>query len=239
MLKCSAPDPSYADFPAYAERFSAIIAQLRAVLWRFMPGAGVENLLSMRISNRVGRAVREFQALLARVASGRLRAPPVFGGKPRVRPPAPPLHPIEVLSRSLVMPRGFAWLVRRVPGVGVCGNYLRILLTEPAMAPVLAHPSAGRILRPLLRMLGAAPIPELRGSYRARCGLPPLARKPRVRESRAAVRARVEAAKPPPPVDRGPPPERGAALDNYGPRPGGMRSILPCARYPRGGWEWW
>jgi len=65
-------------------------------------------------------------------------------------PPRPP-------TKRKCLPRRFAWLVRLVPEAASCGTQLQHLLSDPAMAALLAaSPQARRILRPLCRMLGVA-----------------------------------------------------------------------------------
>ncbi len=83
------------------------------------------------------------------------------------------------------LPRGFAWLAHLVPGAGGCGEMIvDMILNHPEMRALLrAAPQAGRILRPLLHMTGADPMPEI-------VRLP----KPRRRVSRAArAKARAKA----------------------------------------------
>jgi len=59
----------------------------------------------------------------------------------------------------LRLPRGQAWLIRLLPGEAASyGCQLQALLADPQMAALLAAaPEAGRILRPLCRLLAITP----------------------------------------------------------------------------------
>ena len=98
------------------------------------------------------RLAARFEALASRVRAG--------GGAvatPRTRP-------ASVASPRLPprLPRGFAWLIRLAPDAAQLGGQVRHLLADPELASLLvAAPQAGRILRPLCRMLGILPGPDL------------------------------------------------------------------------------
>jgi hypothetical protein len=100
--------------------------------------------------SRLNRTVLRFAALAARAAAGRLAAPRQRPARPApVSPPPPRPRPPAV---------GFAWLVRLVPGTAAYGSQLQYLVATPEMTALLAAaPQAGRILRPLCRMLGVPP----------------------------------------------------------------------------------
>ena len=60
------------------------------------------------------------------------------------------------------LPQGFAWLRLFGPEMGALGSQLRHLLAEPEMTALLEEaPQAGRLLRPLCRMLGIGPGPDV------------------------------------------------------------------------------
>ncbi|MBV8095775.1 MAG: hypothetical protein JOY71_02935 [Acetobacteraceae bacterium] len=67
------------------------------------------------------------------------------------------------------LPSGFGWLIRLVPGAAIYGSQLQHLLADPEMAALLADlPQAGRILRPLCRMLAIRLGPEMAAKRRRR-----------------------------------------------------------------------
>jgi hypothetical protein len=139
--------------PTPAERFALIIEGLcRAVAAR---GAGgrLAGPLIVLIWTRLGRLAGRFAALAARVAAG--TASPRRSASPRraSQRPRPPYRRL---------PRRFAWLPRLVPEAAAYGAQLQHLLSDPEMAAlVAAAPQAGRLLRPLCRMLGVRPPPGL------------------------------------------------------------------------------
>ncbi len=137
--------------PAPAERFARIIDGLyQAVAARGAKGWLPLPLLLL-LWSRLRRLSVRFARLAAQVQAGTLRAPRRRPATPR--PPRPP-------PRRL--PRGFAWLMRPVPEAASAASQLQYLLAEPEMtALIAAAPQAGRLLRPLCRMLGVRPPPSL------------------------------------------------------------------------------
>ncbi len=134
--------------PAPDVRFAAIIGLLCRTVGARGGGGRLAGPLVILIWTRLRRMGARFAALAARLAAGRR---PVARRRARAPRPAPPASP----SR---LPRGFAWLVRRVPEAASAASQLQHLLAEPEMAALLAAaPQAGRILRPLCRMLGVRP----------------------------------------------------------------------------------
>ena len=117
------------------------------------------------------RAAGRFERLLARHDAGRVTPPrtrPPGAGPSRDRPSSDrPLAegPSAEPGRSRRpgrLPGGFAWLRELVPATGGPGSQLQHLLRDPAMAELLeVAPQAGRILRPLCRMLGIGPGPDV------------------------------------------------------------------------------
>jgi HAMP domain-containing protein len=145
--------------------------------------------LTVPVWTRINRARHRLERLLTQLAAGKLpqlrrakphqpgtRAPEAAAPEPAA--PEPPAHP--------PLPRRWAWLIEAV-GYHAAGyaSQLQHLLADPAMAEVLATvPAAGRIVRPLLRMLGlpADLVPRPPGAAPAR---PPPRPKPARRIDRA------------------------------------------------------
>jgi len=110
--------------------------------------------LVMLLWTRLARLTARFDALVARLAAGHSPA-----GRP-----AAPARPCTRSARKapaagLRLPRGRAWLIRLLPGEAASyGCQLQALLADPQMAALLAAaPEAGRILRPLCRLLAITP----------------------------------------------------------------------------------
>lgn len=112
----------------------------------------------------------------------------------RIRPPR--LH---------VLPRGFAWLRRLIPGTAGAASQLAHLLAEPECAALIAaNPATGRALRPLCHLLGLRPPPSLRRPRPVAARKPPAAPAPTARSSArppkpAPSRPPSNPARPPPP----------------------------------------
>ena len=139
--------------PELARRLGVILAGLAGlVARRFLRMPHLVGL-TVLLWGRLNRAVRRFDRVLARRGVGRAA---------RVRA----ARADRVRARSLGLPSGRGWLVRELgyEAVGY-GSQLAALLADPAMqAALAAMPQAGRILRPLCRMLGlpaaiATPVP--------------------------------------------------------------------------------
>jgi hypothetical protein len=102
---------------------------------------------------RLARLTSRFDALLARLDAGHpapLRRPRVLPARTAARAaPAPGLR----------LPGSRYWLIRLLPGEAASyGSQLQALLAKPETAALLAAaPEAGRILRPLCRLLGVHP----------------------------------------------------------------------------------
>jgi hypothetical protein len=118
--------------------------------------------LILLIDARLRRLVARFTSLAARFQAGKLRPP--RHRKPQPRPPR---------ERQRLLPESFGWLIRFVPYQAACfGSQLQHQLSQPEMVALIeAAPQAGRILRPLCRMLAVPLPPSLR--------LPPRPPKPR------------------------------------------------------------
>ncbi len=155
-----------------SERLATVLGGLRDIAalhagrnWALIP-------VTLLFSAYLGSVIRRFTALAARLAAGPLRT----------RPPrsTPPNRTRERAPRKSRLPARFAWVVDWL-GYHAAGrgSQLRYLLTEDAeMAALLAaSPQGGRIFRPLCRMMGIAPAPDLPPSL-----FPPPAAKPEAPE---------------------------------------------------------
>jgi hypothetical protein len=104
-------------------------------------------LLWRRVRHTAVRAIK----VAARIAAG--ISPPAV----RPRPASPrPSRP-----RPLRLPRGYAWVVRLVPGTAAYGTQLQRLLADPQMARLAEAPAMRRLLNPLRQMLGVPSPPPL------------------------------------------------------------------------------
>ncbi len=110
--------------------------------------------LVMLLWTRLARLTARFDALVARLTAGRSPAGrPAATARPRTRPAR------KAPAATGRLPRGQAWLIRLLPGEAASyGCQLQALLADPQMAALLAAaPEAGRILRPLCRLLAITP----------------------------------------------------------------------------------
>ena len=133
-----------------------------------MPGGGgarregrVGAPLIVLVWTRLRRLSLRFASLAAAVREGRLAGAAARGRadpRPALAPRAPQPHRL---------PSGFGWLIRFVPEAPAYGSLVQHWLEDPELATLLAEaPQAGRILRPLCRMLGVEPGPALRAARR-------------------------------------------------------------------------
>ena len=147
--------------PALAGRVALILAALCAlVAARFLRDPSLVPL-TVPLWNRRSRAAHRFARAMDNLAAGRARKS--HGSAHGGRPPAP-------------LPAGHGWLIRAVPyEAASLRSQLQHVLSEPgAVELIQSSPAAGRILRPICRMLGLR--------------LPFLAR-PRVRRPRQPAQA--------------------------------------------------
>ncbi len=165
-----------------AETFAGILTGLRNAIAAAAAKNPLARLLLVLLWSRLGRLARRFIALAARVEAGT--------AAPRPRRASP--HPAEKRARPPYqrLPRRFAWLPPQVPGAAAFGSQLQYWLATEEMAAILAAaPQAGRMLRPLCRMLGVRPPPALAPPPRpARTPAPDC--RPAARPSPAAPRSR-------------------------------------------------
>ena len=162
MPPASPPDPR-----GPAGRFAVIIDGLcRAVAARAARDRAATALLVL-VWGMLRRMAVRLATLAAQASAGTL---------PRHRARAPRAPRRQSLRPRQRLPAGFAWLVRLAPEAAGYGGQLQHLLADPEMAALLAAaPQAGRILRPLCRMLAVPPTPALQP--------PPDARPPRPQRS--------------------------------------------------------
>ncbi|MCC6716387.1 MAG: hypothetical protein IT555_00740 [Acetobacteraceae bacterium] len=131
-----------------ATLFANILTGLRAAIGAHLGRDRTRADLFMLAWARIGRAAQRFQRLFDRWQAGALPRPrPSRAGRPGTKREKP--H----------FPTGRAWLVAAV-GYQAAGHasQLQHFLARPDLADFLAAaPQAGRILRPLCRMLGLTP----------------------------------------------------------------------------------
>ena len=149
-------------FTALSDRLAVILTGLchaiaacggrRMLGWDRRPPDPAIVPLIVPIWGRVSRLRQRFAALVARVLAGRLPRAPQVG---RVRAARVPT--------AVRLPAAYGWLVRLLPDAAGFGGQVQALLDDPAIGPLLvAAPGAGRVLRPLCRML-AVPLPVALG----------------------------------------------------------------------------
>jgi hypothetical protein len=154
--------------PGLAKTFGLIIDGLRrAAAVRMAADPSVRPPLLL-VHAWLGRLVQRFAALVARAEAGTLRPP--RRGRQRSPDKSPPGE------KRPRWPQNFAWLIRMLPYQAACfGSQLQHQFSQPEMMALLeAAPQAGRLLRPLCRMLAVELPPALRLPPR-----PPRPRKPK------------------------------------------------------------
>jgi hypothetical protein len=136
------------------DRFALIMEGLCRAIAARSAGGRVAGPLIILIWNRLSRMAVRFAALAARVRSGALPSPAPVRTPAASRPASP--------RPSRPLPDGFTLLVRLAPEAACFGGQLQDLLSDPEMTALLsAAPQIGRLLRPLCRMLGVKPSPDL------------------------------------------------------------------------------
>ncbi len=136
--------------------FASVITVLCRAIAASPAGRRLAGPLHRLIFVRMLRIGQRFAALAARVAVGRLPAPP------RPRAPRPPGAAQAAAARPCDgLPHGRGWLMRLVPEERGGRAQLQYLVQRLELAAYLAvAPQAGRILRPLRRMLDI-PLPAV------------------------------------------------------------------------------
>ncbi|MBV8096026.1 MAG: hypothetical protein JOY71_01060 [Acetobacteraceae bacterium] len=134
-----------------SDRLALIITALRGVLAGHMAKDRSAVEVLFLAWTRLGRLALRFEKLVATVRAGRVPSAPA----PRLQAERDfELPRLEGLPPPR-LPGGFGWLIRIVPGTAAYSGQMQYLLADPEMAGLLADvPQAGRILRPLCRMLG-------------------------------------------------------------------------------------
>ena len=134
--------------------FSNILSDLQAVIAVHAARNRALTVLLVALWGRIARMKTRLERLVALWRAGKLppsRAPQVRGAV------------VAGLRARKGFPTPVGWLTRKLGyEVAVFGSQLRHLLTdEECVAFLEAVPQAGRILRPLLRMLSIDPLPEV------------------------------------------------------------------------------
>ena len=130
--------------PDLARRFALILAGLAALVARRFLRVPHLMRFTVLLCSRLSRAVRRFHRALTQPAT-KLRAPRVRADRTDAG-----------RAQSVALPSGRGWLVREL-GWEAAGYMaqLEALITEVEMRAVVDRlPAAGRILRPICRMLG-------------------------------------------------------------------------------------
>ena len=135
--------------------FSNILSDLQAVIAAHAARNRALTVLLVAVWGRVARMRTRLERLVALWRAGKL--PPPRAARVRAVAPTPSG------SKKPIFPTTRAWLSHKLGyEVVAFGSQLRHLLTDADCAAFLAAvPQAGRILRPLLRMLSGDPLPEV------------------------------------------------------------------------------
>ena len=131
--------------------FTNILSDLRAVIAARAARDRALTVLLVAVWGRIARMGARLERLVALWRAGHLPTPGAARAKRAPRASVPPAFPTAP-----------AWLLRTLGyEVVAFGSQLQHMLTEAECRAFLAEvPQAGRVLRPLLRMLGVAPLPE-------------------------------------------------------------------------------
>ena len=134
--------------------FANILSDLQAVIAAHAARNRALTVLLVAVWGRIARMKVRLEKLVALWRAGMLPA----ARKPRARGAI-----ASVSKPRQVFPSSVAWLTRLLGyEVAVYGSQLRHLMTEDECARFLEDcPRAGRILRPLVRMLSTDPLPEI------------------------------------------------------------------------------
>lgn len=109
--------------------------------------------VALLVWSRLSRMVTRFKALVAQMEAGTLLSP-----RPRTSRRKPAAH---AAPQELRLPSGHIWLIKFAPETVQFSGQVQHLLTDTEMMRLMAAaPQAGRIVRPLCRMLGLA-VPEV------------------------------------------------------------------------------
>ena len=145
--------PLPAPAPSLSQRLTLVVQALRAAIAAHAARDRATVALAWLVWPYLNRLAARFTALAAQVSAGKVTVAP-RATRPRAAPemqrPRPP-----------GLPQGFAWLARLTPSILPLRGQVCHLLGDPELAALLAAaPGAGRILRPLCRMLGIEAGPD-------------------------------------------------------------------------------
>jgi hypothetical protein len=143
--------------PNPAARFTTLIEELCHVLSKHGRDHFVHAAMLVLIWNRLTRLAKRFAILVDRVRAGTLDHPAPARNRDASAPPATSERPRALPQEAL--PHHFRWLVNMVPEAELHSSDLCWLLQTLEMKELIfaAPRQAGRILRPLCRMLGVDP----------------------------------------------------------------------------------
>ncbi len=159
--------PLPAPGPGLSQRLTLVVQALRAAIAAHAARDRAAVALAWLVWHYLKRLAARFTALAARVSAGKLavvsRAMGLRAASEvaRLRPPG--------------LPHGFAWLIRLAPSTVALRGQVCHLLGDPELVALLAAaPGAGRILRPLCRMLGIEAGPDFPPALFQRPDPPPM-----------------------------------------------------------------
>ena len=135
-----------------ADRFAWLFAGLCKTIGVEACRRGMEAALAWAVWNRVRVLGERLVALAERVRSGRVvrRTP-----RPRTPHPGPPPQGGREKRATVILPRAFGWVVRALPETMQFAGVLALMLRDAETVALVAKaPEAGRMLRPLCRLLG-------------------------------------------------------------------------------------
>jgi hypothetical protein len=135
--------------------------------------------LMLRVAVRLTLAMNAIQLLFHRWREGLIRPARKQSQRQPAEAPAKNQPPVKHPS-AIVLPRRFGWLPQRLPETAIFADQLQQFLADPEVADLFARcPQAGKILRPICRMLGVQPIPEILRPQAPNPALPPRQTAPR------------------------------------------------------------
>ncbi len=132
---------------------SAVILGLRGSVGAWSLRGWLSAALGLLLHRRLGEICRRMERMAARFAAGRLWR--IGAGEARAPRDAVVADGVRGQAGERIWPLGFGWLMKAAswPAAGF-GSQLRAVLETPEMVALLvAAPAAGRVLRPLCRML--------------------------------------------------------------------------------------
>lgn len=180
--------------PSLAGRFAWFFQGLCRVIGVDAQRRGMEPALAWAVWNRVRVLGERFNTLIVRARAGRLRARRKAAPHPapadqergqacsqderEIQPAAATGAPSHG-ALGVKLPREFGWVRRALPETGQFAGVLMYLLRDPETAALVEKaPEAGRILRPLCRLLGIEAPEFLRRTSREAESSPPLLASP-------------------------------------------------------------